>query len=205
MNNELYPTVVNILQIAQAHDVTVPGGRQYNVPSDDVPDPILQGFNSPESSLTLYSQVAIAGADDFWDDNTTIKDIFDIIVETTREVTPTCEFPIINSRLFDSLNQSQIKLEHFGQSGTCGRKYLRREDSDSHFSYSTHKWPVRSVERLPPYTPAKLKNPVLVIGNTVRTPHPRTETFRSLTTASRSLGRPGHAVRGRRTHCQHAR
>lgn len=40
--------------------------------------------------------------------------------------------------------------------------------SDRHsFSYGSYGWPVRSVERLPPYSPAKLKTPVLVIGNTV--------------------------------------
>ena len=109
MNDEVYPTLVNILQIAQAHNVTAPEGRHYNVPSDNFPDPILQEFSSPESDLTSYSQVAIAGADDFWDDNTTIKDIFDIIVETTRDVTPTCELSVIISPLFNSLNRSQIK------------------------------------------------------------------------------------------------
>ena len=122
VNNEVYPTLVNILQIAQTHNVTVPGGRRYDVPSDNVTDSILQDFNSPKSSLTSYSQVAIAGADDFWDNTTTIKDIFDIIVETTREVTPTCEFSVINSHLIASLNRSQIQLEHSGRLGTCGRK-----------------------------------------------------------------------------------
>ena len=42
-----------------------------------------------------------------------------------------------------------------------------RSDSIS-FSYSSYDWPVRSVEQLSPYTPAKLKIPVLIIGNTVR-------------------------------------
>jgi len=40
--------------------------------------------------------------------------------------------------------------------------------SDNNLSYTSYKWPVRSVERLPPYTSTQLKNPVLVIGNTVR-------------------------------------
>ena len=87
----LYPTVVSILQIAQAHGVTVPGGRQYNVPSDNVTDPILKGYNTPESNLFSYSLVAIAGADDFGDSNTAINDIFDFIVETTRNVSM-CEY-----------------------------------------------------------------------------------------------------------------
>jgi hypothetical protein len=41
----------------------------------------------------------------------------------------------------------------------------------------SYSWPIRSVEQLPPYTPAKLKIPVLVIGNTVRLFFPSTESF----------------------------
>ena len=37
--------------------------------------------------------------------------------------------------------------------------------SDNSLRYISYKWPARSVERLPPYTAATLKNPVLVIGN----------------------------------------
>ena len=54
--------------------------------------------------------------------------------------------------------------------------------SDSILSrYSTYNWPVRSVERVPPYSPKKLKTPVLVIGNTVRAFHPMIDLFRNLT------------------------
>ena len=63
-------------------------------------------------------------------------------------------------------------------------------------SYNSYNWPVRSVEQLPPYTPAKLKIPVLVIGNTVRVSslrvdlsHNLTFTIPRLTQSPRSLAR----------------
>lgn len=39
-------------------------------------------------------------------------------------------------------------------------------------SYNLYGWPVRSVERLPPFSSKQLKNPVLVMGSTVRTSYP---------------------------------
>ena len=44
--------------------------------------------------------------------------------------------------------------------------WIHRVDSSPRSD--TFGWPVRSVERLPPFDLSKLKNPVLVIGNTVR-------------------------------------
>ena len=119
VNNEVYPVVVSLLQLAQAHNVAVPGGRHYNLPSQNITHTIPQDELYPPG-LTSYSWVAISGADDFGDSQTTIKDIFDIIIETTREVTKTCEFPVVNSRLFDLLTRSRIKSEQSGLLGTCG-------------------------------------------------------------------------------------
>ena len=42
-------------------------------------------------NLTSYTTAAIAGADNFNDNNATIRDAFDMIVNVTREVTPSCE------------------------------------------------------------------------------------------------------------------
>ena len=106
VNNEVYPVVVSLLQLAQAHNVAVPGGRHYNLPSQNITHTIPQDAIYPPG-LTSYSDVAISGADDFGDSQTTIKDIFDIIIKTTREVTQTCEFPVINLRLFDLLTRSR--------------------------------------------------------------------------------------------------
>lgn len=49
------------------------------------------------------------------------------------------------------------------------KKKRKRVHSDNSLpSYDLYGWPVRSVERLPPYSPKQLKYPVLLIGNTVR-------------------------------------
>ena len=92
MNGGFYPAAVYILQLARAHNVIVPGGRRYNVPSGNTTNPISPDDVSPPG-LSSYSYAAISGADDFGDSKTTIRDIFDLIVEITREVSPTCAFP----------------------------------------------------------------------------------------------------------------
>jgi hypothetical protein len=75
-----------VLQASQAHNVSVPCGRKYNVPSEKI---TIEDTGA--SFYPNYTEVAIAGADDFNDGSTTIRDIFDYIVEVTREVTPTCK------------------------------------------------------------------------------------------------------------------
>jgi hypothetical protein len=97
VNTDAYQIVALILQIAQAHNVTVPGGHQYNVPSENITSPTLPAQLPPQIS---YSTAAITGADDFNDGETTIKDLFDITVQITREVTPTCMFPIVGSYIY---------------------------------------------------------------------------------------------------------
>jgi hypothetical protein len=168
VNGDLYRLVVLILQAAEAHNITVGGGSQYNVPSGNFT------FNLPSvpatsESLTSYTQAAICGADNFNDDDVIVRDVFDTIVDITREITPTCEFPIVHSYPFVSLTRPKIKSEPFGLLGTCKRRYFRRTHSDnSLLSYNSYGWPVRSVEPLPPFSPSQLKYPVLIIGNTVR-------------------------------------
>ena len=99
MNGLVYQIVALVLQASQAHNVTINGGHKYNIPSGNITiNPSPFGATSAPN-LTSYSTAAISGADDFNDDNTTIRDLFDIIVNTTREVTPTCKFPIVHSYL----------------------------------------------------------------------------------------------------------
>ena len=105
MNGMFYSTAVYILQLAQTHNVAVPGGRRYNTPSENIANPISPNDISPPN-LNSYTGVAIPGADDVGDSKMTIRDIFDFIVDLTRDVSPTCEFPAINSYLFDSLTRS---------------------------------------------------------------------------------------------------
>ena len=97
VNTDLYSFVALVLQAAQALNIHIPGGRKYNVPTGNFTiSSDITGTSTP--TLTSYSGVAIAGADDFADGSVTIEDIFDIIVRNTREVTPTCEFFTVSSR-----------------------------------------------------------------------------------------------------------
>ena len=121
--------VVSLLQSAQAHNVVVPGGHHYNLPSENITHTVPQDDIYPlPLGLTLYSGVAISCVDDFGDSETMIKNILDIIVETTQEATPTCEFLVISSHLFDFLTWSQIETEQPGLLGTCSRTCFRRND-----------------------------------------------------------------------------
>ena len=63
-----------------------------------------------------------------------------------------------------------MKSELSGHLGKWSDNFSETRSDSAPFSYSSYDWPVRSVERLPPYTAAKLKYPVLVIGNMVRAP-----------------------------------
>ena len=95
MNSFVYAFVATVLQAAQAHNVAVPGGGKYNIPSGNFTADLIGSDSTP--TLTSYLQAAIAGADDSADGDVTVKDVFDIIVSNTREVTPTCKFSNIGS------------------------------------------------------------------------------------------------------------
>ena len=105
MNTYVYDVVALVLQSAQAHNITVPGGDKYSVPPENITDSIssIVSDSGTVSNLTVYSITAIIGADDFRDNQKTIEEVFDIIVQTTREITPTCMFATIGSYPFDSL------------------------------------------------------------------------------------------------------
>ena len=171
MNTYVYQIVALILQIAQAHNLAVPGCQKYNVPSGNITDP-SSSTQPSASNLTSYSLAAIARADDFRDNQSTIKDLFDSIVYNTRNITPTCMFPIVGSYPSVSLTPFRTKSDASGLSGTCrGKHFLRNYADDGLLRYDSYGWPIRSVEQLLPYRPQKLKNPVLIIGNSVRTPY----------------------------------
>jgi hypothetical protein len=79
-------------------------------------------------------------------------------------------------------NSTSIKSVPSGHLGMCRSNCSLRIRSDISFSsYDVYGWPARSVERLPSYTPVKLKTPVLVIGNMVRASHPRITFLHGLT------------------------
>ena len=175
MNSYIYPVVGSVLQAAHLHNITVPCGVKYNLPSGNFTINSLTPIGDTSATgLTSYTMAAIAGADDFVDSEMTIEDLFDIIVNTTRCVTPTCTFSVICPDLCGLLIPPRIKSGPSRTLGTCQRMYfLGRYSDGSLSSYTFYGWPTRSVERLPPYSPKKLKNPVLLIGNTVRESHPR--------------------------------
>ena len=89
MNTDVYAFVGLALQLGQALGVTLPGAHKYNVPTGNLS--LSSGDSTP--TLVSYSGEAISGADDFSDGSVTAKDIFDIIVSNTRDITPTCRFP----------------------------------------------------------------------------------------------------------------
>jgi hypothetical protein len=175
VNSYIYQVVGSALQAAHVHNLSVPCGDKYNTPSGNLTVDLPTSIGpSSATGLTSYTTAAIAGADNFVDGDVTIKDVFDVIVNTTRCVTPTCVFSVICPNPCGLLTPPRTKSEPSGTLGTRGRKdFLKRYSDDSQSSYTSYGWPTRSVERLPPYSPNKLKNPVLLIGNTVREPHTR--------------------------------
>jgi len=114
VNKDIYRIAALVLQAAETYKVThtIEGGRKYNVPSENI------AFDDPPSDqvpLTSYSQVAIAGADDFSDDDTTVEDLFDDIVGVTREVSPTCEifsYSFMSILLLRNPESSRNHFEH---------------------------------------------------------------------------------------------
>lgn len=90
VNTDLYEFVALVLQASQVHNITIPGGQKYNIPAGgNITTPETRRAST--STLTSYTRIAVAGADDFNDNGVTIKDVFDIIVNNTREITPTCK------------------------------------------------------------------------------------------------------------------
>ena len=100
VNSYVYQFLGLVLQASRAYNVTIDGGAKYNVPSGEftIDQSILSELGVTSSpNLTSYTIAAISGADDFNDDNATIRDVFDTIVSVTREVTPSCKFSVIRT------------------------------------------------------------------------------------------------------------
>ena len=117
-NNEVYQLIGLIHQTALAHNVTLDGGVKISVPSGGFTFDKSRLGNSGAAlgALTSYSLAAITGADNFNDDNATISDVFDTIVEITRDITPTCESSIIYPHTFalpTRLKSSRNRLDHW--------------------------------------------------------------------------------------------
>ena len=103
-NGHIYQFVGLILQTAEAYNIIVGGGSKYSVPSGNLTFPSVPATQN----LTSYALSAIAGADDLDDDSVTVREAFGTIVDITREITLTCEFPVVRSFY------SPVRADRFG-------------------------------------------------------------------------------------------
>jgi len=127
VNGFIYQFAGFILQTSQARNVTIDGADKYIVPSGDftISESLLRGIGAlPPPNLTSYTPLAIGGADNFNDGDVTIKDVFDIIVKTTREVTPTCKSPAVSVHIYSFTDPSRIKSEPSGVLGTYKKRHF---------------------------------------------------------------------------------
>jgi len=86
-NQFAYTAIVAILTAGRAHGFTDP----YVLPENPV-EPFPQNSSGlPPSSNSIE---AIAGADGAASNGVPLKEVFDVIVATTRDITPTCMFLI---------------------------------------------------------------------------------------------------------------
>ena len=99
-NGDVYDLIGTIHTIAQAHNVTLDSGPKISLPPREfnIDKALMKRLSArAPGALTSYSSAAIAGADNFNDGSATVSDVFDQIVANTREITPTCEFPVVRS------------------------------------------------------------------------------------------------------------
>jgi len=124
VNDQVYQIVAAVLQLAQDHNVTLSGGAKYSVPSGDfsVDKSLLRTIGAAvPQNLTSYALAAISGADNFNDDSVVITNVFDVIVGNTRQVTPSCEFPVtysfVSIRLLTRSEPSRNRLDSWVRTG----------------------------------------------------------------------------------------
>lgn len=93
-NRALYPLVARLFQAAQAHNIPLSDDKDivYHVPSGTVDfDASLMQSWPPPGTLRSFAFDAIVGADNNNDDTVTMKDVFDVIINTTKTVSPSCK------------------------------------------------------------------------------------------------------------------
>ena len=148
-NEILYPLIHNIHRSARKANITT-GVTNLLEEEVQVNRKLLKKI-SRQPPLS-QSTIAIYAADCWKSDNSTTRDVYDTIVKTSREVTPMCRFPGPPFRIVVRIAGASFFLSVGPMWGGLG--------------YSGYKWPTRSVEQLPPFRPQKLRNQILVLGNT---------------------------------------
>jgi len=88
VNEQAYPAIVAILTAGRAYGFTDP----YILPENPVAPPPSSSSNIPPSS---YRIEAIGGADGAASNGVPLGDVFDAIVATTRDRTPTCKSSVL--------------------------------------------------------------------------------------------------------------
>lgn len=87
--------MASLFQVAKAHNISLSEDKSivYQVPSEKVefdPSLMLPSDFHP-GTLKSFAFDAIIGADNNHDAAVTMKDVFDVIVDSTRTVSPSCE------------------------------------------------------------------------------------------------------------------
>ena len=161
VNQQVYPALVAILTAGRAHNFADP----YILPKN----PVGSLPEIPSDVPTSSSTDAIAGADGALSNGVSMKKVFQDLVRTTRNRTPTC-MSLTLVTFEDLWINRQLQLVLYGP--LCKRYTPFHSPVHSlrwwiYIRATTPKWPVRSVETLPTFTRKTLSNRVLVIGNSV--------------------------------------
>jgi len=94
VNGALYPLLANLFQVAQKKEIPVSDDANiaYHIPSETVQfNASLMWAGPPSGTLKSFAFDAIIGADNHNDTGVKMKDVFDVIVNTTRTISPSCE------------------------------------------------------------------------------------------------------------------
>lgn len=165
MNQQIYPALVAILAAGRAYNFTDP----YILPEN----PVGSLPETPSDVPTTSSVDAITGADGAQSDGVSLKVVFQDLVRTTRNRSPTCMSSSSLSKIFELTGALSWCYVVPSVSDTFHLTLPRFRSWLANVRTTSPKWPVRSVETLPIFTRKALSNRVLVIGNSVGLSSPR--------------------------------
>lgn len=123
VNGFLYKFVSLVLQASRAHNITIPGCPKYNVPSGKIA--IGKAVATYYLSKKPYSEVAIATADDFNDDNVMIRE------SMNKSSAPRPKSQLARFQLFDgihTLNLSDLGHHRSSHNGPQCSVRIGRDD-----------------------------------------------------------------------------